>query len=350
MSLTITLSADERKALLRLYRHPSRPELAHRAHILLLLDQGYPWDMIAAVLFTSASTIARWQRRFLAGGPGAVAAPRSGLISGVAEDWAGLVVHWVTACSPRDFGLLRSRWTCATVACLLLVCAELSVSRETVRRWLHRADLVWRRPRPVLRRRDPGRPAKLGALRRLLANLPADEVAVFQDEVDINLNPKIGSMWMRRGQQAAVATPGDNEKRYLAGSMNWRTGTLWVTEGRHRDGALFVRHLEDLRLRLRRYRVIHVICDNARFHQAAKCKHLQEYLKRWGHRVRLHYLPTYAPETNPVERVWWHLHDEITRNHRCQTVTELLDLVFRWLETGNPFEIEGSVYPEPRAA
>ena len=132
--------------------------------------------------------------------------------------------------------------------------------------------------------------------------------------------------------------------------MNWRTGTLWVTEGAQRDGALFVRHLEDLRLRLRRYRVIHVICDNARFHQAAKCKRLQEYLKRWGHRIVLHYLPLYAPETNPIERVWWHLHDEITRNHQCHTLEELLDLAFRWLEDGNPFTVEGSVYPAPRTA
>jgi transposase len=125
---------------------------------------------------------------------------------------------------------------------------------------------------------------------------------------------------------------------------------LWVTEGPHRDGESFVRPLEDLRLRLRRYRVIHVICDNARFHQAAKWKRLQEHLKRWGHRIVLHYLPTDAPETHPIERVWWHLHEEITRNHRCRTMTELLDLVFCWLEAGKPFQIEGSVYPEPRAA
>jgi putative transposase len=236
------------------------------------------------------------------------------------------------------------------VAVLLLSLYQLAVSRETVRRWLHQDNLVWRRPRPVLRRQDPCRQGKLRALRHLLAHLPEDEVAVFEDEVDINLNPKIGSMWMRRGQQAEVETPGDNAKRYLAGSMNWRTGTLWVTEGNKRDGALFVRHLEDLRLRLRRYRVIHVICDNARFHQAAKCKRVQEYLKRWGHRIVLHYLPLYAPETNPIERVWWHLHDEITRNHQCQTMEELLDLVFRWLEDGNPFAIEDSVYPMPRVA
>ena len=31
---------------------------------------------------------------------------------------------------------------------------------------------------------------------------------------------------MRKGQQAAVETPGNNEKRYLAGSIHWRTGQV----------------------------------------------------------------------------------------------------------------------------
>ncbi|HEX7022369.1 MAG TPA: IS630 family transposase, partial [Trueperaceae bacterium] len=231
MSCTISLSADERKALLDLYRHSTDPALAHRAHVLLLLGDGWTWDTITAVLFTSASTIARWRQRFLDGGVEALAGRPIGRRPWSSWHWAGVVVRWVTERSPRDFGLLRSRWTCAVAALLLWSCFRLAVSRETVRRWLRRADLVWRLPRPVLRRRDPRRQAKLRALRRLLADLPADEVAVFQDEVDINLNPKIGSMGMRRGRQAEVETPGDNEKRYLAGSMNWRTGALWVTEG-----------------------------------------------------------------------------------------------------------------------
>ena len=350
MNTTITLSADERKALLDLYRHGTDPEVTRRAHLLLLLAEGHPWNTIVAVLFTSPSTLARWQQRFREGGIDALAGQRPGRRPWFSWQWVGVVVGWVTERSPRDFGFLRSRWTCAVVALLLWSCYQRTVSRETVRRWLHQADLVWRRPRPGLRRQDPCRQAKVRALRQLLANLPTDEGAVFQDEVDVNLNPKIGSMWMRRGQQAEVETPGDNAKRYLAGSMNWRTGTLWVTEGAKRDGELFVRHLEDLRQRLRRYRVIHVICDNARFHRAEKCKRLQAYLARWGHRIVLHYVPLYAPETNPLERVWWHLHDEITRNHQCHTMEELLDLVFRWLEDGNPFKIEGSIYPIPKVA
>ena len=153
---------------------------------------------------------------------------------------------------------------------------------------------------------------------------------------------------MRRGRQAKIPTPGTNEKRYLAGSLNWRTGALLVTESFPKEGrsaALFVRHLDELRRHLLRYRKIHVICDNARSHT---CRLVQQYLRQWGHRVVLHYLPKYAPDTNPIERVWWHLHEEITRCHRCQSLEELLDLVFAWLQQRAPFAVEGSVYPPPQ--
>jgi transposase len=260
------------------------------------------------------------------------------------------VAEWVLKYSPRDFGFIRSRWCCQVMVLVLLETYELRVSQETVRRWLHKEQVVWRRPRPIVGPCDPQREAKLQALRQLLATLPANEIAVFQDEVDINTNPKIGAMWMRRGQQTHVVTPGTNEKRYLAGSLNWRTGALLLTQGWPKEGrtaALFIRHLEDLRRRLRRYHKIHVICDNARSH---KCQAVQKYLQLWGHRVVLHYLPTAAPETNPIERIWWHLHEEITRCHRCQSMEELLNLVLAWLQKRTPFVVEDKVYALPQAA
>jgi transposase len=107
--------------------------------------------------------------------------------------------------------------------------------------------------------------------------------------------------------------------------------------GRRRNAALFVAHLEDLRLRLRGYRVVHVICDNARFHD---CRAVRDYLARHGGRIVLHYLPKYAPETNPIERIWWHLHETITRNHRCQSMDELLEDVYTWAETQQTFYLQ----------
>jgi transposase len=347
MDGSIRLRAHERKALLQEVRRGTRPERRLRAHLLVLLDDGWPWEVIVAVLFTSTSTVNRWRRRYRDGGLTAVLEPSRPRGSRWRCWWVALVIHWVTLQSPRDFAFSRSRWSCGTVAALLCQDHGVCVSPETVRRRLHAEGLVWRRPRP----QDPRRASKLRQIRALLRDLPADELAVFEDEVDINTNPKIGPMWMRRGQQAEVVTPGSNAKHYLAGSLHGRTGEVILSPpGRRRDAELFLGHLDELRRRYRRYRRIHVICDNAAFHRPDRCRKVRDYLARWGHRVALHFLPTYAPETNPMERVWWHLHEEVTRNHRCRDIEELLDLVFEWLAAAPGFELETSVYDAAQAA
>ena len=64
----------------------------------------------------------------------------------------------------------------------------------------------------------------------------------------------------------------------------------------------------------------------------------------------LHSLPTSAPEPNPLERLWWHLHEEIPRGQRCQRIEEVLDLVLAWLQKRMPFVVECEVYALPQAA
>src|SRR5262249_9867015 len=165
------------------------------------------------------------------------------------------------------------------------------VSRETVRRWLRGAGLVWRRPRPTLRPKDPRRAQILAALRRRLGGLPAGGTAPFLAEGALATNPKAGRPGVRRGQQAAVETPGTNAKRVLAGSIHWRTGRVVLTEGRPKEGrtaALFCRHLDALRRAFRHYKVIPVICDNAKTHKPDKTRLVKEDLAAWGRPVGLH--------------------------------------------------------------
>jgi putative transposase len=348
MNPSITLSVRDRNALLHHYRHSPNPQLRIRAHIILLLADGHPWTLIAALLYTSSSTIDRWQQRFRTGGLPALLGPAPATPSRAAR-WAALIVAWVLTRVPADFGFARSRWSCEAVAVVLSEDYGTPVGRETVRRWLRGAGLVWRRPRPVLRPQDPDRTAKLQALRTLLHGLPEDETAVFMDEVEVHTNPKVGCMWMRRGKQATVATPGTDERRVLAGSLHWRTGRAFLTEGlpdEGRSAALFCRHLDDLRRALRHYRVIHVVCDNARTHKPEGSRLVKKYLAEWGGRVVLHYLPVYAPECNPVERVWWRLHEAVTRNHRCTSMAELLALTFAWLDERRYFHVRSTDYTE----
>src|SRR5438552_3469983 len=97
MDGSISLRPFERKALFRHLRSAATHEDRLRAHILLLLDDGITWAIIASVLFTSSSTIARWQRRFRDEGIDAVvhaSGRRRG--SRFGAFWIALVIRWVT--------------------------------------------------------------------------------------------------------------------------------------------------------------------------------------------------------------------------------------------------------------
>jgi transposase len=333
MDGSIRLSAEQRKTLLQVYRSA---RAARRALVLLMLAEGWSYRRIGESALASPTLIRAVKRDFAAGGLDRLLGTEEPPCT--VAYWLIVVVRWLLHHTPRDFGFFRSRWSCGLLALLLWEREGIRLSTETVRRGLHRMEFVWRRPRPVVGPGDPDYEAKLRKIRRLLASLPAGETAVFQDEVDVHLNPKIGSQWMVRGQQAEVTTPGNNEKRHMAGSLHWRTGTLLLSSpGTRRNAQLFLAHLDDLRFRLRSFQKIHVICDNARFHD---CHAVKAYLAKWGHRIELHYLPKYAPETNPIERVWWHLHETITRNHRCQTLEELLDQVSSWVAAQRTFYLQ----------
>jgi putative transposase len=348
MDGSIELSAKERKVMLDTYRKSTSPSLRLRAHIVLLLADGYAWREIASTLFTSTRTIARWKARFEEQGIEGVLSDARGRPATLLVWWVAVMIHWVKEKTPRDFGFFRSRWSCGTIVLLLFEQHGIRVSTETIRRKFVQESIVWRRPRPVLGPKDPQYSLKLRRIRKLLSELPDGETVVFEDEVDINTNPKIGSMWMPRGKQAEVVTPGTNVKRYIAASLHWPTGKFLATEpGTQRNAALFVAHLHDLRRWLRCYRHIHVICDNAAFH---KSRLVQEFVAEWGHRISIHFLPTYSPQTNPIERVWWHLHEEVTRNHRCRNIDELVDLTFDWFRYKGTFEIESSLYAQSVAA
>jgi putative transposase len=331
MDGSICLTNKERKALLTAYRAGSDVRVARRAHVLLLRAADWTWEQIRSVLFCSNDLICETMRWFAAGGVEAILGQR--VTERPMPRWLIKVLEWINNFTPQDFGYFRSRWSCEILSNLLAWEEGIRLSAETIRRGLHRLGFAWRRPRPVVGLIDPEYARKLRTIRSLLDSLPSHEIAVFQDEVDVHLNPKIGSMWMRKGEQALVETPGNNRKCHVAGSLVWQTGTLLVSGPQpHRNAAMFIAHLDDLRCRLRAWKKIHVICDNAKFHN---CRAVQTYLASWGHRIVLHFLPKYAPETNPIERVWWHLHETITRNHRCRTLEELITQAYDWFETCN---------------
>jgi transposase len=130
----LSLTTKQRDELLTLYRKDPDPELRFRAHIILLLAAGHAWDTIEAMLFCSSRTLDRWKQRFEDQGIDGLTGRKRGRPFRFSLAWVAVLVTWVTTKTPRDFGFLRSRWTCALLALLLREREGVRASRETVRR------------------------------------------------------------------------------------------------------------------------------------------------------------------------------------------------------------------------
>lgn len=227
---------------------------------------------------------------------------------------------------PDAYGWRRPTWTRELLVQTLQQQTGVRVHVGTMSRALRRLGARRGRPRPVVHCpwTQAAKTRRLNRLRRLLDTLPANEVALYSDEVDIHLNPKIGWDWMLPGLQKQVRTPGQNEKRYLAGALGVGSGLVYWVEGKRKTSALFVALLAKLVDRFPEAERIHLIVDNYRIHTS---KITACVLAQWQGRVVLHFLPPYCPNDNRIETVWRALHGKVTRNHRCPTMAALMRAV-----------------------
>jgi transposase len=216
---------------------------------------------------------------------------------------------------------------------LLRKLCSIKVHSSTIRRWLPKLGIVWRRAAPTLYIRDPDKDAKLAAMREALDNSSTDHPVFYEDEVDIHLNPKIGAEWGLKGQQRKVATPGQNKKHYLAGALHSQTGQISYVGGQRKTSDLFIELLNKVKGQYRRAKSVTFIVDNYIIH---KSKKTQKWLAE-NPKFKLLFLPVYSPWHNKIEKLWHALHETITRNHRCKTMDELLAQVDHFMETAAPF-------------
>jgi transposase len=244
-------------------------------------------------------------------------------------------LHSVVGKTPEDYGWRRPTWTRELLIETMVRLTGVRIHPSTMSRALAQIRARRGRPKPTV-----GCPwskwaktRRLNQLQELVATLPSRERIFYEDEVDIHLNPKIGLDWMVVGQQKEVETPGQNEKRYLAGALDARTGMLVWVEGKRKTSYLFLALLDKLRNQYPNERCLHLILDNYRIHKS-EIVHaaLGGYL---AGKIKLHFLPPYCPDHNKIERTWQDLHANVTRNHRQPTMTKLLEAVRYYLRKRN---------------
>ena len=325
------LSRRLRRELRSNAQYHSDGRYCQRCKIIWNLVKGNCPTSIAEHLACSYSKVLRVARRFAEKGLAGLVDRRedNGVVK-LSEDHEELLLM-AAAQSPQDYGLDRPTWTQELFAMILAEKTNTNVSTTTISRALARLRVKLKRPKPIVLCpwKKNRRTRRINEIRRLVEEIPKDEVILYVDEVDIHLNPKVGLDWMPYGVQKSVVTPGKNVKRYLAGALNARTGRLTFVEGDQKTSELFIDQLWTLVLEdYPHAKRIHLILDNYRIHSSKRTQIARDAL---SDKVEFHFLPPYCPDHNKIERTWKDLHDNVTRNHRHTSIKQLMAAVRKYL-------------------
>ena len=344
MSIVGRVRWSQRNKLARLARKAPEPSVVRRALAIGQLARGQPVSQVAEALCAARSTVYSWARWFREGGIEALCQERRGSAPRTVSDELVAELEALLDITPQSLGYLRSRWSSELLAKVLYERTGVSIHASTVRRLLAARDWVWRRARPTLHIADPRKTQRLRAINRALAHQEPGVEVFYQDEADIDLNPRIGHGWRRRGRghQDTVPTPGKNRKAYVAGALHAHTGRVVWTGGIRKDSGLFISMLEELERNYPYAKRLVLILDNYGVHKS-------HVVNRWleAHpRVELLFQPAYHPWVNQIERLWKAMHDTITRNHRCRSLEELCAQVRQFLDVVQPFPGSGHAIAE----
>ena len=331
MELTLPrLPRPRRRELIRLGRKTKDVQTGLRFLMIAKLSAGLSKTEVAQALDSAVSTVVQTVKKYLRLGIEGLLDQRmnNGPLKVTAAFLKGL--RRVLRGSPPDFGYERPTWTRELLSLVMEAQGFPKVAPCTLGRALRAIGARLGRPKPSVRCPWPKRKREqqLLRLRRLAQQASAFEPVLYSDEIDIHLNPKIGADWMLPGQQRQVLTPGQNRKHYLAGALDARTGKLYFVDGPRKTCDLLCDLLRHLAQVFPLSRHIHVIVDNYIIHTAKKT---QRCLQELHGRLVLHFLPPYCPDHNRIERLWQDLHANVTRNHRCASMDELLGRVRAFL-------------------
>jgi hypothetical protein len=99
------------------------------------------------------------------------------------------------------------------------------------------------------------------------------------------------------------------------------------------DAMSTIRVLEALEALYPLMACIHLFLDDARYHHA---KLVREWLARPGCRIKLHFIPTYRPHLNPIERLGGVMHRNVTHNKTYETCAGFAEATLTFLRAEAP--------------
>ena len=322
------LDIESRQNLIELARDGSAAHrLARRANALVLLDDGMSCEAIAKVLLLDDDTIRTWYRLYEGDGiEGLTNFSYEGSACQLSGEQQEKLKAWVATALPRT-----TRQVGAWIENEFGVVYE---GRSGLIALLHRLGLEYHKPNVIPRKLDEEKQkAFIEGYEKLLNSLGDDEAVLFADAVHPTHAARPVGCWAPSQEKLAIEQTSGRQRINIHGAIDLETGQTRMIEALTIDAASTIRLLQSIEALYPMLALIHVFLDNARYHHA---KLVQEWLALPGRRIKLHFIPTYCPHLNPIERLWGLMHRNVTHNKCYATCAQFADATLSFLREKVP--------------
>lgn len=276
-----------------------------------------PRDVMKSLGFCRTS-IYRWLRAYRKRGEQGLAGRKSdGPMPKLTNAQKQQVRKWIVGKDPRQWGFDFGLWTRKIVQQMVSDKFGVSLSLPSVGHLLTSLEITPQKPLRRAYERDEAAVTKWKVetypqLRRRARENKAE--IFFLDEAGVRSDSPLGRTYGLKGRTPVVKTSGKRQSINAISAVNSK-GAFWynVYPGKL-NAALFLHFLQDF-MKYRR-KPAYLVLDSLAVHKA---KSVHAYVKSTQGKLELHYLPTYAPDTNPDEFVWHHLKQNGTSKKPLRT-------------------------------
>ncbi|WP_434218506.1 IS630-like element ISEc40 family transposase [Escherichia coli] len=299
--MKIFITEQQKAELERLHDSSRDGRVRDRIKAILLASEGWSSAMIAQALRLHQTTIDHHISEFL--NKGKLKPENGGSDSKLSAEQTAFLISQL---SDNLFHHTRD------VIAFVTRTWNIIFSIPGMNKWLHRNGFTYKKPSGVPHKLSEEKQRQFIEYYKELKTTVGDEPILFIDGVHPTQATKISYGWIRKGQKKAVKTTGSRTRLNIMGALNLKALTSpLICEYKTINEYNVSLFLNEIRKVYPDYnQKIHVILDGAGYHRSQLVKDWAEVVN-----IRLHYLPPYSPNLNPIERIW-KLMNEHARNNR----------------------------------
>jgi transposase len=139
-----------------------------------------------------------------------------------------------------------------------------------------------------------------------------------------NTKPAYG--WIKTGERKEVSTNTGRQRLNLSGAIDIITKKVLVQRDDFLNAQSTISFLRKIEAAYPEAHRVHLFCDNARYYRN---KEVTAYLV--DSKIKMHFLPSYSPNLNPIERLWKLMNEEVLYNRYYESFTSFTDAVLGFL-------------------